>query len=317
MKYECLPCPVCSSIFGEKDDVVVCPKCGTPHHRACWVNVGHCANEDKHANGFVWTSPLADIPKKIKDDEKEGHPKIKTGIEKDIKELKDNLSFDDDEIMKMGGFRLIDGEELIGDIKVKEYGEYVDKNKHKYIPKFYRIGKTQRKMAWNWSAFFFSIPWLFYRKMNALGAALAVFVMVVPIVFATDFIDYTQEVVKVVSQSSAGLSSSDVAALLPEPPLAYTVARQINFAVSLFCGMFGNYFYMKKATKDIKDIRQDRQDFSKYEVALKKKGSVSIWNMIIAVIILYGIIEAAFTVTAKSGVDLSVYIEKIIMHFQK
>lgn len=58
MKYNDIPCAACKQPFTETDDVVVCPVCGAPHHRACWKQLGHCAFEDKHAAGYEWTSPL-------------------------------------------------------------------------------------------------------------------------------------------------------------------------------------------------------------------------------------------------------------------
>lgn len=47
-------CPVCGETFREGEDVVFCPDCGTPHHRGCYKKLGHCANEEKHAEGFVY-----------------------------------------------------------------------------------------------------------------------------------------------------------------------------------------------------------------------------------------------------------------------
>lgn len=47
-------CPVCDQVFAAGDDVVVCPECGTPHHRACYQKTGHCANEEGHASGKQW-----------------------------------------------------------------------------------------------------------------------------------------------------------------------------------------------------------------------------------------------------------------------
>ena len=32
-------CPVCEQEFTDNDDIVVCPDCGTPYHRACWQKV--------------------------------------------------------------------------------------------------------------------------------------------------------------------------------------------------------------------------------------------------------------------------------------
>lgn len=53
-------CPVCRSPFGENDDVVVCPDCGTPHHRACYIRLGKCAVSQHHESGFVWNGRLPD-----------------------------------------------------------------------------------------------------------------------------------------------------------------------------------------------------------------------------------------------------------------
>lgn len=57
MKYTGEPCSKCGSIFNEDDDVVVCPQCGSPHHRKCYEADNACANTAKHSEGFKW-SPL-------------------------------------------------------------------------------------------------------------------------------------------------------------------------------------------------------------------------------------------------------------------
>lgn len=48
-------CPVCEQAFTDEDDIVVCPDCGTPYHRACWQKVGACMHQSEHAAGFEWT----------------------------------------------------------------------------------------------------------------------------------------------------------------------------------------------------------------------------------------------------------------------
>lgn len=55
MNYENQPCPVCGKHLHEGDDVVVCPDCGTPEHRACWLEEGHCANAALHEQGYSWS----------------------------------------------------------------------------------------------------------------------------------------------------------------------------------------------------------------------------------------------------------------------
>ena len=56
-KYIGHSCVVCGQVFKKEDDIVVCPDCGTPHHRACYEKLGHCGNEALHATGEEWTPP--------------------------------------------------------------------------------------------------------------------------------------------------------------------------------------------------------------------------------------------------------------------
>ena len=47
-------CFVCGQVFTDNDDVVVCPDCGTPYHRACWQKNGACVNLPLHESGKSW-----------------------------------------------------------------------------------------------------------------------------------------------------------------------------------------------------------------------------------------------------------------------
>ena len=71
-------CPVCGQTLQETDDVVFCPECGTPYHRACYQKVGHCVYEEKHGTGFVYREE----PKAPETDASEGFvicPHCRTG----------------------------------------------------------------------------------------------------------------------------------------------------------------------------------------------------------------------------------------------
>ena len=52
--YKKSACVACGEAFDETSDIVVCPECGAPHHRECWKELGHCACEEKHGEGFEW-----------------------------------------------------------------------------------------------------------------------------------------------------------------------------------------------------------------------------------------------------------------------
>lgn len=56
-RFEGYICPVCMKKFTETDDIAVCPECGTPHHRECYLNNGKCALEEIHAD-YEWNGIL-------------------------------------------------------------------------------------------------------------------------------------------------------------------------------------------------------------------------------------------------------------------
>ena len=51
-------CPVCDEQFKKGDDIVVCPECGTPHHRECYDEKGKCFYDDKHSEDFSFDEVL-------------------------------------------------------------------------------------------------------------------------------------------------------------------------------------------------------------------------------------------------------------------
>lgn len=53
-RYDHNKCDGCGNDFRPEDDIVVCPVCGTPQHRACWNQNHACVNAHRHGEGFVW-----------------------------------------------------------------------------------------------------------------------------------------------------------------------------------------------------------------------------------------------------------------------
>ena len=48
----------------DTDDIVVCPDCGAPYHRACYEKQGACVYAGKHGAGFEWTPPASARPER-------------------------------------------------------------------------------------------------------------------------------------------------------------------------------------------------------------------------------------------------------------
>ncbi len=66
MRFKGCNCVHCNNTFTENDDAVVCPVCGSPHHRDCWNEKGECANTALHEEGFSWVFPEELKPKEEK-----------------------------------------------------------------------------------------------------------------------------------------------------------------------------------------------------------------------------------------------------------
>ncbi len=47
-------CKSCGNEFSENDDIVVCPDCGTPYHRECYLKEGKCINFELHDKHISW-----------------------------------------------------------------------------------------------------------------------------------------------------------------------------------------------------------------------------------------------------------------------
>lgn len=61
-KYTGSKCICCEKRFVDEDDIVVCPDCGTPYHRQCYIEKGSCINTALHDKGISW---LPDAPEKV------------------------------------------------------------------------------------------------------------------------------------------------------------------------------------------------------------------------------------------------------------
>ncbi len=206
MNYSNIACPVCGINFNETDDVVVCPICGTPHHRECWHKNGRCINEAKHAEGFVWqmmnTEPS--FTKKADDNAKicprcgEKNDPVEPVCTNCGERLKANTQTINDTFNPFGAppqgdwqaeinpnafspyqnvyaqdAKTVFGDEAtIDDIPVSEVAEYIQKDSTKYIGKMLEMQNNNTKFSWNWSAALCSYFWFFYRKMTGLGTIL-------------------------------------------------------------------------------------------------------------------------------------------------
>lgn len=327
MRYTGETCPVCHETFTDGDDVVVCPDCGTPHHRVCYKQQNACANAALHNEGFAWapvqsktgqqTAPVSTLltEKPTAEERGDGHNIVfcpECGAENGAEEpvctqcgarLYNNAANGQPFLPPvqlpngaaqgyLSGMTVIAPTDTIDGNTVLDTAEYVQTSARRYIPKFYKMEKNSKKVSWNWAAFFFAPYWYFYRKMYGLGSVLLVLLLAVSALAGTpQYVEKNDAVFNTAAEVRAQLqdgtiTQQEAAEKCTEPYLALTsstefrVISAVNFAVALFSGLFANYFYKKKAAKEIQKMREVSRSPEEYRLRLFRRGGVAVFMCI-------------------------------------
>ena len=259
MKYIGEECPVCSKIFQENDDIVVCPDCGTPHHRSCWQKNNECFNHSKHEEGFAYYVQINEPPKpKAKSEHSENNtskgqpftvPFPNFVHEEEIKiDLSENSS---------------DKVEEIDGIKVEDFISFVGFSSVYYLPLFYKFSKGEKKFSFNFFAgFIYPINQL-YRKMNFLGIILSVINLLLNITNFGLFISNDQYTAML-----SFLNMSENSFML--------ATNYINIFLMVIISLFNDRLYFSFVKHKIRSIRNRYTDEKEYRSELVRAGSPSL-----------------------------------------
>lgn len=123
------------------------------------------------------------------------------------------------------------------------------------------VANMDRKVSWNWAAFFLGYFWLFYRKMWGMAFAL-----------------------------------SGVALLIVSIDVIFKKNFQVSLiGISTYLGMFGNGMYFKNIYKKLKNISAQELSPGIYEARILSVGGTSLGAAIsAAIVILFLSIMVAF-----------------------
>ena len=321
MNLSFISCPYCGLPFREDQDVVVCPDCGTPAHRTCYKTLGHCINEEDHGDGFSWKVP--DEIKIIQDTVDEAKAAKAQEPVQQASAQPDAAPFNP---LRMGGpygayqsfskaedgsyrntYKVIDGNDLIGEYTAEEYGLVVQKNMHKFIPKFMMIEKEDRIISWNWAAFFFPYFWLAYRKMYGLAIAVAIISLIIPVTFVDKVADYYTESMSIVAEIQTGEAEENAA--MPDTPTVLRVQEYISLFIEVSLALFANYLYKLHCDKLLKKA-QDLEGDGK-TAFFKRNGGASLGGLVIFTVVIYSVVSLATAMAVNYGVDLATLIWRI------
>lgn len=299
MFYENELCKGCQKPFDPVDDTVVCPVCGTPQHRACWLEHHACVNDALHAEGFVWRTagtpedaggfdPKKDIGNVCgtcgTNNPADGE--ICTGCQKDFtKDEQANAPaqpFATDQplntpkdVSRLPFLKGVSAEETIGGVKAQDIALYIQLGAKRYLAKFRKFELPGVKIGWSWAAFFFTPYWFFYRKLYWLGGIFLGLTFAMSIFFAGPTAEI-QKILLTVPLSTA--TPADILALQSQLT-GYSSALLGMFVTSLAtriaAALTAVPAYRKKVMADITSIRRFAKDENVFRLLVIRRGGAS------------------------------------------
>ncbi|MBR1738891.1 MAG: hypothetical protein IJ737_01245 [Ruminococcus sp.] len=275
MNYIGEKCVYCYKVFTEEDDVVVCPECGSPHHRACYAEYGKCSKFEFHIIGFQWEREnkpsdtrteeaprKPDAPVGIINCPSCGFPNVTsrttceycgTVLKKPGTDPEDRYDAGEiPDIFSAAG--AADPEEDMGGVTLGEVTHFVSTNTLYYIPVFRRMKALGTRLSLNLLCFLFPPVFFANRRMwgwAVLSAAVMILIglpSMVEILLSESVSGgislFSPELTSVLSQYSGFISRlSDAGTLL-------------QFVQRIVFSSFANFIYMGFSIRSLKKLRK-------------------------------------------------------------
>lgn len=310
-KYEGIHCPVCDKEFTDSDDIVVCPECGAPHHRECYLKNGECAFADKHGTGQAWHAPSQEHndtasgqtvqcpvcgaqnpmegifctrcgkPLKGFGPQQGYNPYGQAGYggqnpygQQGMNGQRPGGPFGGG--MPFAGFTVdpyggLSPEEEIDGVSVLELQEAVGENSAYYLPRFKQMSEG-KKTAWSWSGCFITFYYFLYRKVYSMAIVSA-------LISALIFVGTTLLSLRVMPDLFSAITGIVAQGVTVDTSYLFKIemaSQLISMAVMVFFGLFSNRFYKGHIFRKIKKLRERyTPDTMEYHEALKKQGGVN------------------------------------------
>lgn len=288
-RYSYEKCPICEKEFTNSDDIVVCPLCGTPHHRDCYKKNGECGNYDKHSEGFCWTPSNEN---KLVTEDTAPLPQLDNVTDNNPQNAPQPSVF-------LGANPLSQFPQEIEDgVSTAEVADFVQIHAIKYLRNFFYI--KSNKKTFSWAAFFFTPYWFFYRKMYKLGAVFMALTLLLTVGFnilppvQTLYNDMTEWTEKYSVENAEDLTEEEFAQAYTEqqefitsnPTGVVLMLTQgaLSLALQIFVGFKANKWYYNHTVANIKKIKEDEPDAQKQRLLFFKSGGASMGATFLAVL---------------------------------
>lgn len=268
-KYENLCCPVCHAKLFEDDDIVVCPVCGAPHHRACYQLEGHCHFEQQHGTPQQWKPPEPEKEEQQQNQQVRPCPNCGTPIS-------DNMLICPNCKMPLTGGQpgntpfgqpfaspfqtppyappytmpQVDRNEELDGVTAGEIMDFVVMNPFRYLRVFRKQIQQHTKVGWNWLAFLLPECWLLARKCYKSGTLVVLFKALVASL--TYLLGLTSDLL---SGSLYGDPSAMAGFVSSGNFIVLMVLGLLSLLVNVLFGMFGDTLYRRYVYKKIHALK--------------------------------------------------------------
>lgn len=325
-KYTGSQCIICQKLFEEGDDVVVCPDCGTPYHRSCYAAKGRCVNVSLHESGKSWQAVHDEQQKRLGGREcpvcrhmnppeaetcgvcrlplrQEAPPQEQQqqpdGPQVMITEDGEHFFNAMDPCCGMSPEEELDGERL-GDV-----AEFVRSNTLYYIPLFKRFSQKGHKLSLNIPCIFFPHLYFANRKMwlmTIVTVLLSVICNIPAFLLNIQEVFRTPDMISVLKELYGPEMLSAFDGLLNFVGTNKIIIQQCNtvmfivdLAVHLLLCFGANWLYYRFVLRRVRRVRQSGASENLRKAILQTGGGVSLWNMLGAIAIYYGVSMVLYT----------------------
>lgn len=270
-RYEGCECPVCRVKLFDEDDIVVCPDCGAPYHRACWNEANGCVFASAHGTDMQYQPPKLNMDEPSSDDG--GDPDSPENEER-MTDRADDFSDEEDSreqaIERMLASEGVADGDTVGKVSARQIALCVGFNAKRYIRVFKGMFFSGSKTGWNWLAFLFPQYWLLGRKCYKAGSLMTIFSL------------FCSLMMRIMNGTTYSLYNHMTAAY-QNPALLFTspdlltllILALLSLAVRVLLGLFGDNLYKRHVFSAIDEWKNS--DESDDEFALVKKGGVNLF----------------------------------------
>ena len=321
--YTNLNCPVCGEQFKEDDDIVVCPICGTPHHRECFKKEGKCANQSWHSEGKTFDADKEMAEKRSAEGEKaEQKPPVtcpRCGYENPADAVfcnKCGIPLSQGIPNGEGGAKgftfsvgfnpfIPKPDEKIDGVEAWKLSAVVKENVPKFLMQFKSMYQSGKKISFNFCAMLFGWAYFLYRKMYALAAAIFVINMflAIPSALYMALNGQSVDMTSILTALGITMAAEEIAAINTSINASFlsivNITSLLSTAFSVVCALFANWLYFIKCKKTVAKIEAETADTEQFKQKASKKGGV---NRILIIALLVSYAALVWIVTGLAAV---------------